>query len=39
MNLDTGDTVVDVARVVNEDVDTDEATVVSEGGDQRELEV
>ncbi len=39
MNLDAGDTVVDVARVVNEDVDADEVTVVSEGRDQRELDV
>ena len=39
MNLDAGDTVVDVARVVNEDVDADEVTIVSEGRDQREMEV
>jgi DNA gyrase/topoisomerase IV subunit A len=38
MNLDPGDTVVDVARVVNEDAES-EVTVVSEGRDQRELDV
>ncbi len=39
MNLDAGDTVVDVARVVNEDVETDEIVVVSEGREQREMDV
>ena len=39
MNLDTGDTVVDVARVVNEDTESQDLTVVSEGRDQRELNV
>jgi DNA gyrase subunit A len=46
MNLDAGDTVVDVARVVQEDEGgdeepTDEAgpTVVAEGQDQREIEL
>ena len=39
MNLDRGDTVVDVARVVNEDNGTEETTVVSGGRDQREMEV
>jgi DNA gyrase subunit A len=40
MNLDSGDTVVDVARVVNEDDgDGDDITIVSEGRDQRELDV
>ncbi len=39
MNLDTGDTVVDVARVVNEDAETAQVTVVSEGRDQREMDV
>ncbi len=39
MNLDAGDTVVDVARVENEEPDTDEVAVVSEGRDQREMEV
>ena len=46
MNLDVGDTVVDVARVVKEEEGgdeepTDEAgpTVVSEGQDQREMEL
>jgi DNA gyrase subunit A len=38
MNLDPGDTVVDVARVVNEDEES-EVTVISEGRDQRELDV
>ncbi len=39
MNLDSGDTVVDVARVVNEDGETEQETVVSAGRDQREMEV
>ena len=39
MNLDAGDTVVDVARVVNEDAETEQVTVVSEGRDQREMDV
>jgi DNA gyrase subunit A len=40
MNLDSGDTVVDVTRVVNESQSPEEsATVVSEGQDQRELEM
>lgn len=39
MNLDAGDTVVDVARVVNEDAETEEVTIVSEGRDQREMDV
>lgn len=39
MNLDSGDTVVDVARVVNEEGETEEVTVVSAGRDQREMEV
>jgi DNA gyrase subunit A len=40
MNLDSGDTVVDVARVVNEDeAGPDEPVVVSEGQDQREMDV
>ena len=46
MNLDAGDTVVDVARVVKEDEGGDEEptedvgpTVVSEGQDQREMEL
>ncbi len=39
MNLDPGDTVVDVARVVKEDGETEEVTVVSAGRDQREMEV
>jgi DNA gyrase subunit A len=39
MALDEGDTVVDVARVVNEDEESEEVTVVSEGRDQRELDV
>ena len=39
MNLDAGDMVVDVARVVNEESDTEEVAVVSEGRDQREMEV
>ena len=39
MNLDSGDTLVDVARVVNEDGETEEVTVVSAGRDQREMEV
>ncbi|MCZ6918214.1 MAG: DNA gyrase subunit A [Gemmatimonadetes bacterium] len=40
MNLDSGDTVVDVARVVNEDdAETAETVVVSEGQDQREMDV
>ena len=40
MNLDPGDTVVDVARVVNEDDAATAATVVvSEGQDQREMDV
>ena len=40
MNLDSGDTVVDVARVVNEDdAAPDEPVVISEGQDQREMDV
>ena len=39
MNLDAGDTVVDVARVVNEDAETEQVTIVSEGRDQREMDV
>jgi hypothetical protein len=39
MNLDAGDTVVDVARVVNEDAETEHVTIVSEGRDQREMDV
>ena len=39
MNLDAGDTVVDVARVVNEDAETEQVAVVSEGRDQREMDV
>ena len=39
MNLDAGDAVVDVARVVNEDAETEQVTVVSEGRDQREMDV
>ena len=40
MNLDAGDSVVDVARVVNEDVDNgDDVSVISEGRDQREMDV
>ena len=39
MNLDAGDTVVDVARVVNEDAETEHVIVVSEGRDQREMDV
>ena len=39
MSLDAGDTVVDVARVVNEDAETEEVTIVSEGRDQREMDV
>jgi DNA gyrase subunit A len=40
MNLDSGDTVVDVARVVKEDdAGPDEPVVVSEGQDQREMDV
>ncbi len=40
MNLDAGDALVDVARVVNEDVDNgDDISVVSEGRDQREMDV
>ncbi len=39
MNLDAGDTVVDVARVVNEDAETEQVIVVSEGRDQREMDV
>jgi DNA gyrase subunit A len=40
MNLDSGDTVVDVTRVVNESQSPEEsATVVSEGQAQRELDV
>ena len=34
-----GTTVVDVARVVNEEGETEEVTVVSAGRDQREMEV
>ena len=45
MNLDKGDTVVDVARVVTDDVEADEAEVETEadvvvgGRDQREMEL
>ena len=39
MSLDAGDTVVDVARVVNEDAETEQVTIVSEGRDQREMDV
>jgi DNA gyrase subunit A len=40
MNLDSGDTVVDVTRVVNEiQAPEESATVVSEGRAQRELDV
>jgi DNA gyrase subunit A len=40
MNLDSGETVVDVTRVVNESQASEEsATVVSEGRAQRELDV
>ena len=39
MNLDSGDTVVDVTRVVNEDGDDGGTEVVAPGRDQRELDV
>jgi DNA gyrase subunit A len=40
MNLDAGDTVVDVARVVSDDADeVEEAKVVTQGRDQREMEL
>jgi hypothetical protein len=44
MNLDEGDTVMDVARVVKEDEngngdDANGGEVISEGRDQRELDV
>jgi DNA gyrase subunit A len=41
MNLDSGDTVVDVARVVKEDEEVEEAAteVVAQGRDQREMEL
>jgi DNA gyrase subunit A len=40
MNLDPGDAVVDVARVVNDVVENgDDISVVSEGRDQREMDV
>ena len=43
MNLDPGDTVMDVARVVLEDEEEDErpdgAEVIAEGRDQREMEI
>jgi len=43
MNLDPGDTVMDVARVVPEDEEEDErpdgAEVIAEGRDQREMEI
>jgi DNA gyrase subunit A len=41
MNLDAGDTVVDVARVVKEDEEVEEAAteVVAQGRDQREMEL
>jgi len=43
MNLDAGDTVVDVARVVLEDEETEDrpngAEVVAEGRDQREMDI
>jgi DNA gyrase subunit A len=43
MNLDPGDTVMDVARVVPEDVEADDQPegpeVVAEGRDQREMEI
>ena len=43
MNLDAGDTVVDVARVVLEDEEADDrpngAEVVAEGRDQREMDI
>ncbi len=39
MLLDPGDTVVDVARVVTEQTEAEQVTIVSEGQDQRELEV
>jgi len=40
MNLDSGDTVVDVARVVRDDVEEVEgAEVVTQGRDQREMEL
>jgi len=40
MNLDLGDTVVDVARVVREDDEAaDTVEVVAEGRDQREMEI
>jgi DNA gyrase subunit A len=41
MNLDAGDSVMDVARVVREDDpdDADAAQIVAEGRDQREMEI
>jgi len=41
MNLDAGDSVMDVARVVREDdaEDADAAQIVAEGRDQREMEI
>jgi DNA gyrase subunit A len=41
MNLDEGDTLMDVARVVREDADVEEpaAEVVAQGRDQREMEL
>ena len=39
MNLDTGDTIVDVARVVSEDVEPEDTEVVAPGRDQREMEL
>jgi len=43
MNLDAGDTVVDVARVVLEDEEAEDrpngAEVVAEGRDQREMDI
>jgi DNA gyrase subunit A len=41
MNIDAGDTVVDVARVVKEDEEVEEAAteVVAQGRDQREMEL
>ncbi len=39
MNLDTGDTIVDVARVVSEDIEPEGTEVVVPGRDQREMEL
>jgi DNA gyrase subunit A len=39
MNLDEGDVVMDVARVVNEDDTGTDPVVISDGRDQREMDV